>query len=1261
MTRSSNELTRLQRAVLAMKEMDRRIETLEGARSEPIAVVGIACRFPGGADTPEAFWRLLLDGTDAVTEVPPERWDVDAWYDPDPDHAGTMNTRCGGFLPDVDLFDPHFFGMSEHEAMSMDPQHRLLLEVAWEALERAGIPPSTLEESRTGVYVGITAMEYIHILNRAGAVNAYYVGGAPLCAAAGRLSHLLGLQGPSMSIDTACSSALVSIHQACRSLRDGESDLALAGGVNLTLTPHGTVFLSRAHMLARDGRCKTFSADANGFVRGEGCGILVLRRLKDAVAAGDPIQGVILGSAVNHDGHSNGFTAPNGRSQERLIRQAVENARVDPGEMGLVETHGTGTALGDPIEVEAIGKALCSGRDGDRPLLLGAVKTNLGHLEAAAGAAGMIKALLSVKEGRIPGNLHFGEPNPLIPWDRLSVEVPQGATQWPAGQERRVAGVSAFGATGTNAHVVIAGPPDPGVPPEEPTGDHLLVLSARNPQALWELASRYAEHLDSCPGASFAHVCFTAAVGRDHFRHRLALVAGSGEAAVAALAGFARGEGEGGGLVVGQGQGAHPPEVGLSMSGETLSGQALPDLLALPAFRQAFEACTEGREPSAPLERFAAEYALARLWQAWGVVPAGVSGIDEGAHVARVVAGITSLEDGIREALEGAMDGAKETGSLERFGTDDVDWVVTTGVSSEAFEGGSRVVSFPASGEVVPGLLQGLARLYVAGVPVDVGAVERGGSRRKVVLPTYPFQRVRCWPDAVPFSPSAPDLAPDPLPSQGPAPDAEGVVEGQLEQVGEALLGAVKEQLAGLVGRARVVMSSEDASRATRARVALGEWNLLLLASSSAEGLERDAGEMAGKLKEEPEAVPRIGSLASGEAAGPHRTMVVFREPREAGALLAGEAAAGRRMASGVASPEPPSVAFMFPGLGDHYPEMARGLYESSPAFRRRLDLCAALLEPELETDLRKLLFPGVKADDDAPPPAMDLRRMLGRSPDSGGGNDPLARISLAHSAIFSVEYALAGLWQDWGVSPGALLGFSLGEIIGATLAGVMSLKEGLTLVARRARVIETLPRGAMLAIPLPLGELSDHLGGGLGIAVECAPGIQVVGGPPEEIAGLEARLAERDVVSRRLHSDYAFHTRDLAGQEEPVRRLVAGFDLRPPRIPLCSNTNGGWLEPDEATDPGYWARHTMRPVRFGKGVDRLLETDGQIIVEVGPGQGLTSFALQSPALELVSAVEFVPSLRSRHESDPDAAFFLGSLGRLWISGIQIKPPEEED
>jgi acyl transferase domain-containing protein len=428
--------------LIALQKARAKLEAADRAEAEPIAIVGMSCRFPGDVTDPDAFWRVLHEGVDAVGPIPPDRWDADAFYDPNPGVAGKSVMRDAALLAAVDEFDCRFFGISPREAANLDPQHRLLLEVGWEAFEDAGVPPERLNGSRTGVFVGIGQNDYSRLQSDISEINAHTGTGNGLCYAPGRLSYVLGLRGPSVAIDTACSSSLVAVHYGCRSLRSRECDMAIAGGVHLILSPEVGIVLSMTRALSPDGRCKAFSADANGFGRGEGCGVVVLKRLSDALAADDRVLAVVRGSAVNHDGAGAGFTVPSVEAQAEVIREAQRNARIAPGDIDYIEAHGTGTELGDPIEIQALSMAFGQDRPDASPLIVGSVKSNIGHLEAAAGVAGLIKVVLALQNEEIPAHLHFSRPSPHIPWDQLAIKVAAERQAWPRRQRPRAAGIS---------------------------------------------------------------------------------------------------------------------------------------------------------------------------------------------------------------------------------------------------------------------------------------------------------------------------------------------------------------------------------------------------------------------------------------------------------------------------------------------------------------------------------------------------------------------------------------------------------------------------------------------------------------------------------------------------------------------------------------------------------------------------------------------------------------------------------------------------
>jgi acyl transferase domain-containing protein/acyl-CoA synthetase (AMP-forming)/AMP-acid ligase II/acyl carrier protein len=669
--------------------------------TEPIAIIGIGCRFPGAPDV-NAFWQLLREGRDAITALPATRVELEETSD-----------AHGGFLDQVDQFDPQFFGISAREALSMDPQQRLLLEVAWEAFENAGHAPQSLAGRRGGVFLGISSSDYWwrQPADYSG-LDIYSSTGAAHSIAANRLSYFFDFKGPSFAVDTACSSSLVAVHLACASLRAGECNLALAGGVNLILTPHLTISFSKGHMLSPDFRCKTFDADANGYVRGEGCGLVVLKRLSDAQRDNDSIVAVIHGSAINQDGFSNGLTAPNGTAQKAVIREALDNAGVDGNQIGYVEAHGTGTPLGDPIEVNSLIEVLSEGRDG-QPCRVGSVKTNIGHLEAAAGIAGLIKVALSLQHQEIPPHLHFNKLNPLIELEGTAFSIPTDLQSWQ--DDSHLAGVSSFGFGGTNCHVVLGeATAVQSLENEMERVAHVFALSAKSEAALLTLAGRYLEFVDHNPSVSLPDLAFSANVGRTHFSHRLALVAESADQLRSQLNAITTGQTPGGAV-----HSDKPPSVAFLFTGQGSQYEGMGRQLyeSFPTFRKAFDRCAEllqpylGKSllscvyPDAASETpsllnetaytqsalFALEYSLASLWLSWGIVPKAVLGHSIGEYVAACVAGIFSLEDAAR--LVG------ERGRL-----------------MQALTPGGEMIAVLAESEVISAAINGRASIAIAAV-----------------------------------------------------------------------------------------------------------------------------------------------------------------------------------------------------------------------------------------------------------------------------------------------------------------------------------------------------------------------------------------------------------------------------------------------------------------------------------------------------------------------------------------------------------------
>ena len=864
-----------------------------------VAVVGMAGRFPG-AETLDEFWANLRGGVESITWFTDD--ELRAAGVPDELLANPAYVKGLGMLKDIERFDAAFFGYSPREAEALEPAHRLFLECAWEALEDAGIDPAR-PGGAVGVYAGAGDSQYAdrHISSRPelmAALGDFQLSvGSSKDFFAARAAYKLDLRGPAVSVQTGCSTSLVGVHLAVQALLGRECDVALAGGAAVIPQAAGYLY-APGGVNSPDGHCRPFDAQAAGTRTGSGAGAVVLKRLEDALRDGDHVRAVILGTAINNDGALKvAFTAPSVEGQAAVIGEALAAAGVDARSIRYVEGHGSGTELGDPIEIAALTEAFRQTTEDRGFCAVGSVKASVGHCGAAAGMAGFIKTVLAIQHRELPPTVNFKAPNPKIDFASSPFYVSSSAEPWEEGSEPRRAGVSSFGIGGTNAHVVVEEAPAP--EPSEPRRPwHLLTVSAKTATSLDAATSRLANHLRANPDLALADVAWTLQTGRREMAHRRVLAVRDGEDAAAIL------------------DARHPDRVFTGLAGE------------------------------------------------------------------------------------------------------------------------------------------------------------------------------------------------------------------------------------------------------------------------------------------------------------------------------------GHR-----------SVAFMFPGVGDQYPNMARGLYESEPAFRAEVDRCAEILRPIIGLDLREVLFPG-EAPSDAPAAGgFDLRRMLAKD-EPNADAERISRTEIAQPAVFVIEYALAKLWMSWGIVPKAVIGHSLGEYAAACVAGVFSLEDALELVARRARMIQELPGGAMLAVPLSADAVKPYLIDGAVVATINAPEMVTVAGTEDSVEAVRAKLEAAGIVARRLAATHAFHSPMLDPLAAPVEALVGRMRLKAPAIPFVTNVTGTWITPAEATDPRHWSRHMREPVQFERGVAELLREPGRVLLEVGPGQTLSTFVRQRPAREDGQAAQVIPTVRYPYDRTPDAAFLLGALGRLWLAGV---------
>ena len=1263
------------------------------SQHEPIAIVGIACRFPQ-AESPAAFWRLLRDGRDAIVEIPQDRWDRERFYSDDPAASGKMLTRHGAFLPRVDLFDPHFFHISPREAAQMDPQQRLALELSWEALEDAGIVPGLLRGQRVGLFMGAIWNDWAGLSTNAPQRITHHTGtGGALNLIANRVSYVLGLQGPSMVIDSACSSSLVAVHLACRSLLWGDAALALAGGVNLMLSPQTMIALSKFGGLARDGRCKAFSAGADGFGRGEGGGIIVLKRYSQALLDGDRIYCLLRGSAVNNDGLSNGLTAPNPQAQESVLREAYARAGIEPARAHYVEAHGAGTLLGDPIEAKALGTVLGAQREGAEPLYIGSVKTNIGHQEGAAGIAGIIKTALAIHHRTVPPSLHCDPPNPHIPFDTLRLAVPRAPLPWPALDGMARAGVSSFGWGGTNCHVVLA------AAAAEPCA--MVALAAPDTeQLLAEAAALQAQLAAAAADASLAALCAGAGASGVTGACRLAFTARSRHELDHRLAAVRAGRLEGGW------QGLHRDAGRLafvfSPQGGQWHGMGRELLAQEPVFRACLEQCDQVFQPlsgwsliaalgrSEPGARdaeadvvqpllVAVQIALAALLRDWGVTPDLVVGHSMGEVSAAHVAGILSLRD--------SMFIIHHYSRLQ---------------ARLADAGGMAVVEL--SEAEAEALIQGEARLCIAACNGPRSTVLSGETQaldevlRRLQTAGGMGTRVRVnvaahSPQMQPILDELGELLKDIRPQQGSVPMWSTLTgEVMAEGAGDALYWP--RNLRERVRLAQVVKALALAQCSVFMEISphpiltyaieqgirdLGAASVALPTLRRAEPERRELLQQLCQLFVRGRDIDRarIHALGATEKATPASLPFLISGHSEA----ALRAQARALLAHLEARPELTlaDVAWSLGLTRTHFERRAVVVAGDAQLLRQALVAVAeARPHPAVVEGVARIsgrlafVFPGQGSQWEGM-----ARALLANSPVfrdalaeceraltplvhwslfdvlAGGGSAPsLDRVDVVQPVLFAVMVALAAVWRSLGVEPDAVVGHSQGEVAAAHVAGALSLEDAAKVVALRSKALLRLEgEGAMAAVELPASEAESWLarfGSQLSVAAINSPTSTLISGAAQAVEALLAQLAAAEIFARRVKVSYASHSAQVESIREELLRDLQ--DIRPTAaaIPLYSSVTLERLHGPEL-DADYWYRNLRQPVRFAQAVERLLQQEHRFFIEVSPHPVLT-LALRS-LLESAGPGLVIPTLR-REEGGWER--MLLSLGELHVHGREL-------
>ncbi|WP_328930061.1 SDR family NAD(P)-dependent oxidoreductase [Streptomyces sp. NBC_00190] len=1281
---------------------------------EPIAVIGLACRFPG-APNAEEYWNLLRSGADAVTGIPADRWDGDALYDPDPSTPGRMSTRRGGFIRDVDQFDPQFFGISPREAVQMDPQQRLALELTWSALQDSGIPPASLRDSSAGVFLGTLWSDYARLAGRdlAGIGQHSATGQEPSIIPA-RVSYTLGLQGPSIGVNTACSSSLVAVHLACQSLRAGESTLALAGGVNLVLAPESSTAMTKLGAMSPDGRSKAFDAAADGYVRGEGAGLVVLKPLSAALADGDRIHCVIRGSAVNNDGASNGLTAPSPSAQVNMLRTAYTRAGVDVHDVQYVEAHGTGTRLGDPIEAHALGTVLGAGRPAQSPLLIGSVKTNIGHLEAAAGIAGLIKVALAIRHRVIPPTLHHHEPNPDIPLDELRLSVPTVPTVWPAEDRALLAGVSSFGFGGTNCHVVLEGPPTRPV--------QILPLSAPTPEALREAAAAMADALAEAGPQSVADWCGTAALRLGGHPYRTATtVRTQGELRTA----LERMAGEGAPhppadqpprlAFVFSGQGSQWCAMGRELlHGEAVFREALLRCdhlihertgisVVAEICREADESRLDGTEVMQPAV-FAVQVALAELWRSWGIEPDAVVGHSLGEVAAAHVAGVLRLEDAVsivchRSRLMSRIDGlgsvavvdlpfaeaqelaAAHPGGISAAGSNSPGTSVLSGdvaaldacLTELGRRGvGCRRVNMSVAAHsaqcdaLLPELREALTgiRPMRARVPL-MSSLTGDFVTHRDLGPSYWERNLR---DAVLF-----------------APAVERLLDAGYDTFLEVSPHPVLTNSVDLTARHHGVpaRSMPSLRRGADAREVMLD-TLGELYRSGRDVTWRPVFPADLRLV----ALPQAAAGPAGDPPEDHRVRTLPLSAHSQAALRDLARSTEARLA-GPEHVDLHDLCHSAARTGDRHDHRLAAVFTSREQLRHQLAGYAADRRPPGVATGRAVrrtkgpvfLFSGqgtqtARMGCELLAGEAVFRDVLERCDqwlaehagwsliDELEAAEESSRINeteITQPALLAVQVGLAELWRSWGVVPATVVGHSAGEIAAAHCAGVLSLEDAMLVALHRGRVLQRATgRGRMAAVGLGAAQAAKLVAGRKGqvsVAAVNGPRTTLLSGETEALRELLDDL-DPAVFRKMLRVGYPSHSPQMRVYERELGELLANVRPGPGDVPIFSTIEGA-LCPGTFFDASYWVRTISEPVRFSEAAEALIADGSRSFVEIGPEAVLLAPLSQHLEQNGVEGV-LVPSLRrdaGERESLQESAGALYAAGHPvdWTA-VQSRP-----